>query len=568
MSGAEPAPPAGHARSGSEGELVRLRRENMRLVREQQLLYGYLRNKTNQLLDVIGTSPLAAEELADIALLQSDPIGTMADSFRLILEHLHQTNARLALANQEIREIVDAAGAGIMVVDCEGYILTLNARVKELFGHAPEVAIGKRCAELICQAGARPPVCALRAIVDERQAECRVEWNQEERCFEVVGRPLHREDGSVSHVVIVYADVTQRKRTEEALRLALGDARDARARIEGILRSVADGLLVVDLQGVIVLMNPTAEQMLGLDAAALPCPLARAIPDPGLQKLLNRINGVAEGDHVDFRLPGSDKIWEGHLSALRRADGLVSGYIVLIRDVTQARTVERMKSEFVATAAHEFRTPLAAILGFTELLLEPEPRSDDERNEFLRLVHEKADALARMVNNLLDISRIESGEDLPLYRGPNSLASLVQRVLPLFEKRGGPHRFEVALPAGEILVQVDPDTIEQVLENVLGNAVKYSPEGGSIRIAARLAEGECQVAIADQGVGMTREEAERIFDKFFRADGSNTAVRGTGLGMTIVRHIVEAHGGRIWVESRKGEGTTIRFTLPLTQPGG
>lgn len=547
----------------STASIAMLREENARLRRQQQVLFDYIRDKTNQLLDVIGTSPLADEELANISLLESDPIGTVADSFRLILDHLHQTNDRLSLANQEVREIVDAAGAGIMVVDREGCILTLNARVKELFGYAPEMAIGKRCADLICQAGARPPVCALHAIVDEQQPECRVEWNQEERCFEVVGRPIHGEGGNVSHVVIVYADVTQRKRTEEALRQTLNDARDAHARIEGILRSVADGLLVIDLQRNILLMNPTAEKLLGVNVAGLPYPLAQLIPDSGLHMSLDLAHDTLEEKHIDFQLPGSNKIWEGHLSPLLRADGVVAGHIVLLRDVTQARTVERMKSEFVATAAHEFRTPLAAILGFTELLLEPDERSDVERREFLQLVHEKADSLARMVNNLLDISRIESGEELPLDRGPNSLINLIERVLPLFQKSSGSHRFVVEVSPPGILVDVDPDTIEQVLENIIGNAVKYSPAGGTIGVAAHRVDDECRLTVSDQGVGMTSEEAARVFDKFYRADSSNTAVRGTGLGMTIVHHIIEAHGGRIWVESLKGHGTTVSLTLPL-----
>lgn len=547
----------------NDSELTRLYRENRRLQDLQQTLYGYIRSKTNQLLDVIGTSPLAAQELTDDTLLRSDPIGTVADAFRLIIDHLHQTNDRMALANQEIRAIVDTAGAGIMVVDREGRIITVNHRTKELFGCTPESAVGQRCADLICKAGGRPPVCALDEVVVKGRAECRVEWDQGEHCFEVVGRPIRSQGAEISHVVIVYSDVTQRKRNEEALRSALDETRNAHAQTEGILHSVADGLLVTDLQQRIVLMNPIAERLLGLHAADLPLTLAQAIPDSGLQQALENVFTGGSTDRIDFLLPGSKTICEGNVSQLRRADGVIAGNIVVIRDVTLARTVERMKSEFVSTAAHEFRTPLAAILGFTELLLEPEERSEEERTEFLQLVHEKAEALARMVNNLLDISRIESGEELPLDRGPNLLGDLLGQVLPLFQKRSGPHRFEVALPPHEVVLDVDPDTVEQLFENIIGNAVKYSPAGGLIRIAAEVVAGECRLSVSDQGIGMTAVETARVFDKFFRADGSNTAIRGTGLGMTIVRHIVEAHGGRIWIESVKGQGTTVCFTLPL-----
>ncbi len=277
---------------------------------------------------------------------------------------------------------------------------------------------------------------------------------------------------------------------------------------------------------------------------------------------------IRDRARTDFTLPGVEGTFEGRVSLLTGEEGGEAGAIVILRDVTQERAIERMKSEFVTTAAHEFRTPLTAIMGFSELLLDAGFREGESGEQFARLVHDKAESLSRIVDNLLDISRIEAGEQLSFDRGPCLLDDLVSGVLPAFERRSERHVFSCTLPEQPVLLDIDRGAIEQVFDNLLGNAQKYSPDGGSIRIGCTLQDGWCLVSIADRGIGMSGPELARVFDKFYRADGSSTAIRGTGLGMTIVRHIVEGHGGRIWVESVKGEGTTVHFTLPLAAPAG
>lgn len=551
-------------------EIERLKGANARLRERELKAYGYVREKVNQLLAVMGTLPLGADELDDETLLASDPIGTVGESFRMILEHLHHTNDRLTLASEEIRAILDSAGAGILVVDHEGRIVSLNHKVKELFAARREQILGRACREVICRADARPPVCVLDEVLSTGRDECRADWRSGDRDFEVAGTPIRNAQGAITHVVIVYTEITSRKRTEAALRQALADAREARDRIDGILQSVDDGLLVTDPEQRIVLMNPRAEVLLGTclaDAGGLP--LAEVVTDAGLLGAIGRALVAGEAGRVDFTLPGGEGenggIFEGRISVLRNTEGEPCGTVVIMRDVTQERAVERMKSEFVTTAAHEFRTPLTAIMGFSELMLDPECSAGGDHQEFLRLIHEKAEGLAGIVNNLLDVSRIESGEQLLLNRSPCLLHELLGAVVPAFEKRCNLHTFARHLPDRPILLDVDQGAIEQVFDNILGNAVKYSPAGGTIRIECRIANGFCQVDVADQGVGMTRQQAARAFDKFYRADSSNTAIRGTGLGMTIVRYIIEAHGCRVWLDSVKGMGTTVHFTLPLAE---
>jgi len=230
------------------------------------------------------------------------------------------------------------------------------------------------------------------------------------------------------------------------------------------------------------------------------------------------------------------------------------------------RQGDRMKNEFISTAAHELRTPLCSVVGYAELLLEPETvggLSEEQRHEFLQEIYDKAGALAKIVDDLLDISRIEAGFAVPLQKKTCDLGELVRREVGHLQLQAPGHRFELALPAaGAAAVLADRHKLVQVLENLIGNAIKFSPAGGTIRVSLEAAAGGFQVSVADEGIGMTPEQVARVFDKFYRADASDTATGGLGLGMSIVKQIVELHGGRIWVESEVGKGTTVRFTVP------
>lgn len=549
----------------ADEKVVQLQAEVEDLKAREQKAFRYIRSKVNQMLEVMGTLPLAPDELSDETLLDTDPIGTVAESFRLILGHLHQTNDKLLLANDEIKIIFDSAGAGILVVDRDHRIVTFNSKVSELFSVQRKEIIGSVCHETICRSSAPPAGCVLQQVLSSNAAECRADWTWNDCCFEVVGRPIHNNRGEISHVVVVYADISDRLRAEQTLRQALAETREARDQIDGILRSVADGLIVTDLDQRIILVNPRARELLAERAGALEGrPLSEVIGDDTLKDAINQATRSGEATKVDFSLPGFEQgIFEGRISVLRWAAGTPAGMVIIMHEVTLERTVERMKSEFVATAAHEFRTPLAAIMGFSELMLDGDCIPPTEQNEYLALIHEKAESLARIVNNLLDISRIESGEELPLTRETCTLQEILGATLPPFAKGGSNHTFEVLVPTDPVLLDVDRGCIEEVFENILSNAVKYSPDGGEVSISCAVEEDHCRISISDQGVGMTPDELPRVFEKFYRADSSNTAIRGTGLGMTIVRYIIEGHGCHIWLDSRKGEGTTVNFTLPL-----
>jgi signal transduction histidine kinase len=190
-----------------------------------------------------------------------------------------------------------------------------------------------------------------------------------------------------------------------------------------------------------------------------------------------------------------------------------------------------------------------------------------QQKEFLGVICDKAEALKNIVGDLLDLSRVHLGRGIFLQQGEHDIHDLIRKVVTPFRQVASARRFEIDLPRGALRMRLDEGKVGQVLDNLLSNAVKFSPSGGLIRISGRKQDDVFRVMVEDQGVGMTRSQQARVFEKFYRADASNTGLSGLGLGMSIAKTIVEAHGGRIWVESETGRGTRVFFTLPLTEGG-
>lgn len=253
-------------------------------------------------------------------------------------------------------------------------------------------------------------------------------------------------------------------------------------------------------------------------------------------------------------------------------EGEVSVLSVVI-DITEQKKAEealleidKLKSEFVATAAHELRTPLTTIMGFTELLSDQaliSCYSEEQKSEFLHHINTSCERLNMTVDNLLDVSRIESGQKLPLDKKNHSIKILLENIVKRFRLKIS-HQIILEVNPGipEKLV-FDAHRIDQVIENLLVNAIKFSLKESTIKILAERIGDQCKITVIDQGIGMTDEQKSQIFDRFYRADASDTAIEGVGLGMCIVKQTVEDHGGKIWVDSALGDGTQIYFTLPI-----
>ncbi|MBD2036438.1 response regulator [Leptolyngbya sp. FACHB-321] len=231
------------------------------------------------------------------------------------------------------------------------------------------------------------------------------------------------------------------------------------------------------------------------------------------------------------------------------------------RDMTERKEVERLKNDFISTVNHELRTPLTSLRGFTELLLHKQS-SPEKQRQYLTIISNETIRLTNLITNFLDIQRIESGQQT-YYFEPVDLASLLHESISLFAPNHHEHAFNVVVPDLLSPVKADADCIRQVLANLMSNAIKYSPAGGTITISAHEEETAIRVCVADQGLGMTPEARAKLFTKFYRVDSTATRkIGGTGLGLTLVKSIVEAHNGNITVESEPEKGSTFSFTLP------
>ena len=229
------------------------------------------------------------------------------------------------------------------------------------------------------------------------------------------------------------------------------------------------------------------------------------------------------------------------------------------------KQTDLLKNEFISVAAHELRTPVSTIMGYAELLTDQDVKEDfteEQKTDFVHEIYENCERLNKIVDDILDVSRIESGQKLPLYKKTLPIKELLEKVLKRLSLRTKRHVVLDVRPGVRERWSFDEERIDQVIENLLSNAIKYSASQSTVTIVVEAEEHFCRITVVDSGIGMSDEEQARIFDKFYRADYSNTAIRGLGLGMSIVKQIVEDHGGTILVDSQPGKGTRVSFTLP------
>jgi len=253
---------------------------------------------------------------------------------------------------------------------------------------------------------------------------------------------------------------------------------------------------------------------------------------------------------------------EWYNSALLDDDGELVSVLSLVQDITERKAIERLKDELVSTVSHELRTPLASLRGFVELMLTREFPPERQR-EFLLIIHDEVKRLTNLINDFLDIQRIEAGRQDYLFK-PTALPLLIRETLTLFQSNSDELAIHVDVDSTLPLVHADADRVQQVLLNLLSNAVKFSPNGGEIDVGTRQEGAEVLVWVRDQGIGITPEALPKLFTKFFRADNKATrTIGGTGLGLALVKRIITAHGGNVWVESEMGKGSTFFFTLPI-----
>ena len=250
---------------------------------------------------------------------------------------------------------------------------------------------------------------------------------------------------------------------------------------------------------------------------------------------------------------------------MRNEEGKDLGVVAILNDITDIKNIERMKSAFVAMASHELRTPLTAIKGFVSTLLMDDSFAEEERREFYSIIDQECDRLTRLINDLLNTARIEAGESLKPNYTRVDFRALLEKVLTIQRQATSRHTLKLDIQNDIPTIIGDEDKLDQVLTNLMNNAIKYSPNGGDITLACRAEGDQLVVSVTDHGMGIPKDHQGRVFEKFHRVNNEdNRKIYGTGLGLYLVKHLVESvHLGRIWVESEMGKGSTFLFTLPI-----
>ena len=341
---------------------------------------------------------------------------------------------------------------------------------------------------------------------------------------------------------------------------------------EAILETMQDGLLVVDTGRHITLMNRTFENLFELRGEAIGAPLLETVRHATLDRLIAETLRTGERMQSELTLTDSKTNAARHVevSAVPLKDDmdLISGAVILFHDITQLKRVDQIRRDFVANVSHELRTPLSILRGYIETLLDNPKTSREELARILQIMERHSKRLGLLVDDLLSLAQLESSS-ANLEIGEVQLSELFESVLRDWKERlAGKHlRLIVDLPPDMPPIRADETRLQEVLYNLLENAVKYSRETGEIRLQAARRGPEIVISVGDNGIGISKDDLPRIFERFYRADKARSReLGGTGLGLAIVKHIAQLHGGRVEAESEPGRGTTVRVFLPANMP--
>ncbi len=370
--------------------------------------------------------------------------------------------------------------------------------------------------------------------------------------------------------------VNQRRELEVQTRIAEAERRHA----EAVLNSITDAVVVTDAFNEIALANESAARVLNFDLdGAIRKPIDRIVHDP---LLVNLIKDTREGGnaalrrHVEHRLGrnGHSATYDVTLACVTdnsRTGPETAGVVAILRDITREKEIAEMKSDFVSNVSHELRTPLSSIKAYVEMLVDGEAHDEATRAEFYNIIQGEANRLGRLIDNILNISRIESGV-IKVQREHVSLPGVIKDVIDVLLPQARAKQIELLEIPTPIFFQVfaDKDMIYQAVLNLISNSIKYTPNGGKVSVSIVVDEHSrtVNVSVADNGVGIPATDLPHLFEKFYRVADHKKMAKGTGLGLNLVKHIIETvHGGKVSVTSELGKGSTFTFSLPMADNG-
>lgn len=392
----------------------------------------------------------------------------------------------------------------------------------------------------------------------------------------LVGRRLDERLGSLQGVLRRLSDGDYAARSPsvyglggEANRLAerVGAAVHALARdksqLEAVLDQMSEAVLAVDSAGAVLVVNPSLSRLLAVDpAASRGRPYLECVRHNAISQLVGAVlrdgRAIAQEVRVNAR---EELVFDAHAAPLIQ-EGRLSGALVVLHDITRLRRLEQVRRDFVANVSHELRTPLSSIKGYAETLREGALDDKENRLLFVKTIEEQADRLSKLVDDLLDLSAVESGHRLPKLASTD-LRALAVDVTRQFSAAAAERGVTLApVSSGPVLALADAEQVRQVIANLVDNAIKYTEAGGRVEVSLESKGAEVVASVRDTGVGIPEADLARVFERFYRVDKARAReAGGTGLGLAIVKHLVEAQGGRVWVESRQPGGSAFFFSL-------
>ncbi|GLI50571.1 PAS domain-containing sensor histidine kinase [Tepidanaerobacter syntrophicus] len=353
-------------------------------------------------------------------------------------------------------------------------------------------------------------------------------------------------------------------RMAENLQETVGKLKEETDKTRAVLASMAEGLIAVDQNCHVVMMNFAAEKLFKIrQEETLGKHLLEVLRNRELHDLINEVLKTRKGSTREIKINTYDeRIFWINVVPIDKENNLDA--VAVMRDITELKRLEKMKSDFVSNVSHELKTPLTSISGFAETLLDGAYKSEENCRYFLRIIKQETDRMTRLINELLYLSRIEK-PDFSIPKRPVNIASVVNKAVKLLQKNidDKGHLLNLRLPENLGPVTGDEDSVLEIIINLLDNAIKYTPEGGNITVEIEDESDFISISVADNGIGIAGDELERIFGRFYRVQGPGiTSASGTGLGLAVVKHLVESLNGKISVESQLGKGSTFKVSLP------
>ncbi|MDF7912279.1 cell wall metabolism sensor histidine kinase WalK [Listeria monocytogenes] len=354
---------------------------------------------------------------------------------------------------------------------------------------------------------------------------------------------------------------TLTKRVQEAQAMTEGERR----KLSSVLAYMTDGVIATDRRGKVILINTPAEKMLRVKHESANGRSIIDVLDIGDTYQFEDLMEVDGSLTMDRSTLDKPYVLRANFSVIQRETGFNNGVIAVLHDITNQEKVDQERRDFVSNVSHELRTPLTSMHSYLEALSDGAWEDKEIAPRFLEVTQNETERMIRLVNDLLKLSRMDGGRE-QLEKSFVNFTDFFNHIIDRFEMmKKETIMFKRHIPREPVIIEIDEDKVMQVLDNIISNANKYSPDGGRISFYLKKFEDEIEVSIADEGLGVPDEDLANVFDRFFRVDKARSReMGGTGLGLAIAREVIEAHGGRIWAERNKTKGTIIKFTLPYS----